>query len=147
MGCGDELNLRQCAGKPREQLRLPPRMEVQVDLVDHDDALILVEPLPAGACLTDVIQQIADPPQECPVSVREGGERNTRTTVLKDILAVFHIARESIPPGSEKAIDERSDLGEAPRISGLVTRQPMTQGEEGIGFLEETHDPPCARER
>ena len=74
MGRDDELQPRQPASDAREQLHLPRRVDMQIHLVDHDDALVLVQRPFVRARLADMVQQVADPPQKRSIAVGQGGE-------------------------------------------------------------------------
>ena len=86
MGGEDELHLRQGLGHRPDDLHLPLRVQVQIDLVHQDDATVFDQLLARKGNRSTLVQQVGNPADERPISVRQRLEGNRQLTTIEQVV-------------------------------------------------------------
>jgi hypothetical protein len=93
----DELDVRQRARQRLHDHALPFGVEVQVYLVNEDDAIVVDELRPARRAHVDVVKQVSDPADVGAVTVRERAELGGHAVDLEQTVALLVFALEQCP--------------------------------------------------
>ena len=124
-------------------------MEMEVDFVNHDDALVLDELLARWARFTNVVEEVPQPAQKGAIAVGQSGKRHQDALLLVKVFTFGILSAGELPATlGDQPVDELFylDIPPAQAAAFLVARQPGIERAEREILLEETHHPRRAGE-
>lgn len=79
-------------------------MNVQVDFINHHNAVIINQPGARRTGHAHVIEQVANPAKIRSVAIRKRREGNTKTVLVKYILTILYLTSEMVVAAPHKFV-------------------------------------------